>query len=410
MPSMPCYAMIPRARRNDKRERLCYHTPMLLKRLSLWQFRNFPHLEFAPPPGVCVLAGRNGQGKTNLLEAVFLLSVGRSHRTSHDRELIRWEQPQAQAAAVALHADGPRDVAVLLTRGEGRGKQVRVGASPVQRIGEMMGCLTTVLFSPEDLSLVKDGPAARRRFLDMAVSQAHPAYFYALQRCARVLAQRNRLLREALSGAPFDQAQLSAWDGMLAADGARVTLARHGFMLRLAAQASDAYARIAGEKEALSVGYETALSDTLARCEKAGQTEKDTLAALEEALLGLLQQGREGDLRRGATASGPHRDDLSLALNRKSARLYASQGQQRSIALSLKLAVLDVMRSDAQGKETPVLLLDDVLSELDPIRRRRLLTCARGVQTLITATDAADLADARADAVYTVESGTVAGG
>ena len=362
---------------------------MKIKKIRLVNFRNYARAELLPDARMTVLTGRNAQGKTNVLEALHLCCLGRSHRTPHDRDLIRWGEDAAFVSVEVLHRDGTHDVSVTLSRADRRRKVVRVGGAQVARIGELMGHVNAVLFAPEDLSIVKGGPAERRRFIDMELSQLRPAYFYALQRYVRALNQRNNLLREMLRS-PAARATLDAWDEQLALAGAQIVRHRREYVQALREAACACHRDIAGADEALDIAYVTQL--------RAGD-------GLAQDMLRLLHEAREQDMRRAVTSVGPHRDDLKLTVAGREARVFGSQGQQRTVALSLKLAELSVV--ERERGEAPILLLDDVMSELDPRRRQQLIERIDGVQTIVTCTDASDLAGARQGAVYRVEAGTL---
>lgn len=358
---------------------------MHIRRLRLSDFRNYAWAELSPARGVTVLHGANAQGKTNLIEAVYLCCVGRSHRTRRDAELIRWGASAAQVAIEVERREGVEDVSVRIGTEEGRRKQIRVNESPVQRIGELMGHVNAVLFSPEDLRIVKEGPDGRRRFLDMEISQLQPAYFYALQRYVRALNQRNGLLRQL--AVHRDKALLETldeWDALLVDAGAQIVERRVAYLARLDDAARETHRSLSGGAEILTLSYQRRAED-------------------RESLSNLLRAARGEDLRRATTTIGPHRDDYRIQLNGRDAKAFASQGQQRTIALSLKLAEIEVMQ-EAIG-EWPILLLDDVMSELDIHRRQMLLTRIEHVQTLITCTHLSDLGGAAYDAAYHVEEG-----
>lgn len=363
---------------------------MYITRLELRDFRNYEEAELVPCEGINVLYGDNAQGKTALLEAVALCCTGRSHRTSKDRELIRWGQPFGRVELQAMRADGTHEIEIILPQAER--KTVKVGGSVLTRSGELMGHVNGVLFAPEDLRMVKDGPAERRRFIDMEISQTSPAYYYALQRYNRALNQRNRLLKDALA-TPSLLDMLGSWDEQLCSAGAFIMDRRRAFIERLSRFAGENHREITGGRERLECRY----------CPSAPLDE--TGEALERALGEALLRAREQDERRCMTSVGPHRDDLQLTLDGMDVRAYGSQGQQRTSALSLKLAELTIMK-EATG-EWPVLLLDDVMSELDPGRRRQLLSRLRGIQTLVTCTDLTDLAEADVGAAWRVASGTL---
>ncbi len=363
---------------------------MRITRIQLKNFRNYESAEIAPCPGVTVLYGNNAQGKTALVEAVILCCTGRSHRTPRDRELIRWEQPAGRVQVDVERADGSHEID--LTLNPAARKTVKIGGRTLQRTGELMGHMNGVLFAPEDLRIVKDGPAERRRFIDMELSQIRPGYYYALQLYNRALNQRNHLLRE-IGLHPALRDTLDEWDAQLARYGADIMERRRAFIAQISASAEASHHEISGGAERLTAAYQPAI-----------QTEESG-AALRDTIMRALRMARENDIRRGTSSVGPHRDDLILLLSGMDVRAYGSQGQQRTAALSLKLAELDIMHREIG--EWPVLLLDDVMSELDPGRRRQLLRRFEGVQTIVTCTDMSDLADAEIGAAYQIDHGTI---
>jgi len=347
---------------------------MLIETIKLKNFRSYAEAEISPCPGVTVFTGDNAQGKTNILEAVYLTCTGRSHRTTHDRELIRNGEELGRVEVSGRRRDGRHDVEIVLSRSDKR--RIKVGGSPITKSGELLGHITGVLFAPEDLRTVKDGPAERRRFVDMELSQLRPSYYYALQAYNRALKQRNALLRECAFNAKSVQL-LDVWDEQLASSGSSIMLMRADFIKKLAGYACDIHNGVSDGREALSVVYRP---DVV--------SEADPKGAIIDALL----MGRENDLRRQTTGEGPHRDDVGILINGMDARVYGSQGQVRTCALSLKLSEIELMRQESG--EAPVLMLDDVMSELDPSRRRMLISRLEGVQTFVTCTDREDLAGA----------------
>ena len=310
--------------------------------------------------------------------------TGRSHRTRQDRELIRWGADFASVKVEAQRRDGGHEVELVLPA-LGR-RRIKIAGQEISRSGELMGHVTGVLFSPEDLRTVKDGPAERRRFVDMALSQIRPAYYYALQRYARALKQRNETLK-AVAYQPSYMPTLDAWDEQLAAAGAELMRHRAEYIERLNRVAAETHRGIADGREQLEIRYLPSV------------TAGDDVQAGLEALFG----AREGDLRRMTTSVGAHRDDVQILVDGRDVRAYGSQGQQRTAALAMRLSELDVMRE--QLGEWPMLMLDDVMSELDPGRRRQLVGRLKGVQTFITCTDAEDLAGAEVGKVWRVREG-----
>lgn len=344
---------------------------MLVTTLHLADFRNYTALKLRLSPGVTVLSGHNAQGKTNIIEALHLLATGRSHRTRHDREMIRWQADGARAAIDLTRRDGRHQLEIRL--GGKERKRALMDQIPVARMMDMLGQFNAVLFSPEDLSLIKDGPSLRRRFMDMEISQMRPTYCYALAQYQRALAQRNQILKSwALN--PHWQAMLPEWDAQLCRTGAQVTLTRQAVMHTLGQLAGQQHVQLAGQW--LKVDYQP----------NAAPEQGMDAAALEQAMAQTLRQDLQRDIARGGTGVGPHRDDIAITLDGVDLRTFGSQGQQRTAALCLKLAELELMHQ--QTGEMPVLLLDDVMSELDEKRRTMLLNRTRGAQTLITCTSA----------------------
>ncbi|MBR6187120.1 MAG: DNA replication/repair protein RecF [Clostridia bacterium] len=358
---------------------------MRMTGLRLRDFRGYKQVTLTPPEGVTMLVGENGAGKTNLLEAVHLCCLGRSHRTANDKDMIRQGTETAAVQLTVQRNDGKHEVGVRLFENARRRKIVYVNGKTASRMGDLMGHATCVIFSPEDLSLVKDGPQARRRFLDMLLSQQQTAYFYALQTYMSALKQRNALLKNG------DLRALSAWDEQLASAAAPVIRLRREACMQLQKRAQTHYHYIGGrEEEVFSLKYVGALATST-------DPAQDMLRGLHDS--------REEDQRRQTTSFGPHRDELELTLSGQLLKAYGSQGQMRTAALSLKLAAFDLLEA-LQG-EPPLLLLDDVLSELDPDRRRRLISRIGRAQALLTCTDQADFIGARPACVLRVRQGEI---
>ena len=362
---------------------------MHVKSLSLKNFRNYEQALIAPSGGVTVFTGPNAQGKTNILEALHLCCLGRSHRTARDEELIRWGETSARVSIQTQQRDGTHEVTILLNKSSKKKKTVRIGARQADRIGELFGHVCGVLFSPEDLSIVKAGPAERRRFIDMQLSQLRPQYFYSLQRAVRTLNQRNTLLKE-IAKNPSLLPTLDMWDEQLALVGAQIAANRREAIECLSEDAAKAHASLTGGKETLRLWY---ISQTAESGDVASR------------LFDKLRANRQEDLRRMSTSVGVHRDDIGVTINGKEARTFASQGQQRSAVLALKLAQLEMAARETG--EPPILMLDDVMSELDPGRRRQLIERIDRVQTFVTCTDLSDLAGAKQGSVYRVENGVL---
>lgn len=359
---------------------------MIIETLKLRDYRNYGEMELKPHPGVNILFGQNGSGKTNLLEAIHFSALGRSHRTSQDKEVVRKGADMA-AIGVQLRKNSVRmDVQVKLTPGEIRKKAIFVDRKRASRLSELMGHVQCVIFSPEDLMLVKEGPSIRRRYLDMMLSQLSTAYFTALQQYQKALDQRNALLREAKKGGRADQAMLDAFEEAMAQQAAVIVPMRHRMVARTADSAEARYASISGRPhERFHMRYQCSVPD-----------EADVLTFTRDA----LKKSRQEDMFRGGTGFGVHREDIALTLNDREMKVFASQGQIRTAALSMKLAQLAVFREETG--EAPILLLDDVMSELDMTRRTRLLEEISGLQTFITCTDESDLDGCRERRSYQV--------
>lgn len=370
---------------------------MRIDALELTSFRNYQRLMLPLPGQLHLFLGGNGQGKTNLLEAIYLVAAGRSMRAARDEEMIAWDSSEARVRVRAQSLQGAYDLEMNLTR---RGKRAFVNGNWVRRLGELLEYLSAVLFVPDDLDLVKGRPEARRRFLDAQLVQALPAYRDALAGFQRVLRQRNRLLEQLAAG---DRAasSLEVWDAAFVDHATRVMGRRMEAVAALSPLAAEAHSRVAGEKE-LALRYRPYFA---ASEDEALPLSEDELQA---RVMASLQRAREEELRRGTSLVGPQRDDLEITLDGRPARLYASQGEQRTVVLACKIAELELMARYLG--EYPVLLLDDVLSELDARRQAAFVQVAIGrTQTLVTSTEAGSLPEALLLAArrYRVEAGQV---
>jgi len=342
--------------------------------LRLRDFRNLRDLTLTPRPEVNVIWGDNGQGKTNLLEGIWLFTGGRSLRGSAQAELIRFGQPEARLD-VTFEAGGRTQTAALRLGGK---KTAQLNEVPLRAAAELAGVFPAVVFSPDHLALVKEGPAGRRRFLDDAICQLMPSCQRILADYARVLAQRAAVLEE-LRRSPSARYLLEVWDEHFIRLNRALLRMRRRYVQRLAAHALPVYAGISGGREGLQVRYATTLDlpEDLPDAEAAPRLRAQLAAVLDE------------DVRAGASTVGVHRDDLEILLDGNSARAFGSQGQQRSCALALKLAECAVLEDVV--RERPVILLDDVLSELDGSRRQWLLSGISGSQVFLTCCDPAGL-------------------
>ena len=358
---------------------------MRLTHLTLHNFRNYVRLDLDLPPGVSLLQGDNAQGKTNLLEAVYYLATSRSPHAGADRELVNWlavEQeplPYARLVGKVARAAGESTIEITLTQQENNGaryrKQIRLNGV-ARRAMDLLGQLNVVLFLPEDISLVSGSPSGRRRYLDAALCQIDPVYCRTLSRYNQIVTQRNALLKD-LRERGGDSSQLVFWDERLVANGAYLVSRRWEALLALDELAHGVHAQLTGEDEQLRLRYAPSVEmDGPAEGETVGEVFRSQLEAL-----------RRREVAAGMTLVGPHRDEVRFLVNEVDCGVYGSRGQQRTAALSLKLAEVDLMRNETG--EQPVLLLDDVLSELDEHRRSFLVhTLENGAeQAIITTTD-----------------------
>lgn len=381
---------------------------MHVARLELVDFRSYIHVDVSIDPGVSVLVGPNGQGKTNLIEALYYLSTLGSHRVAADGPLVRSGADRSVVRA-AIVRDG-RQVIAELEINPGRANRARVNQAALPRPRDLLGILPIVLFAPEDLSLAKGDPGDRRRFLDDLLVTRAPRFAGVRQDYDRILKQRNALLKSAAAtrrsaGTP-DLRTLDVWDAHLARAGGQLLTARLELVEAMRPLVEKAYGEVAGPPEGFAgAGGVSAAAIDYRSTLGADQPQPLNRDVLEAALLAQLSASRRDDLERGVTLVGPHRDDLQLRVRDLPARGYASQGESWSLALALRLASLDLLLAD--GSE-PILLLDDVFAELDAQRRDRLASRISTIeQIIVTAAVAADVPDTLSGARYDVMDGEV---
>ncbi|MDD2502373.1 MAG: DNA replication/repair protein RecF [Clostridia bacterium] len=368
---------------------------MQLTELFLSNYRNYDHLALTFHADLICFIGSNAQGKTNILESIFLSCTGRSHRTPRDRELIQWGKEEALVRTKVNKQLGISEIAIGLFSSEK--KKILINQSPADRMGELMGHLNSVIFSPEDLKLVREGPQERRRFMDMELSQVKPKYFYHLQQYNRVLNQRNRLLKE-IPYKPSLMNTLPVWDKQLAEAGSYIIMQRQLFCDSLHTIAGEIHKHITRDSEKLSVEYKPSIAFYK---ETANQEE------IQKNFLKELEHKHMDDTKRGTTSRGCHRDDIVFQINDKDVRIFGSQGQKRTTVISVKLSELEFMVQETG--EYPLLLLDDAMSELDSSRKKMILKYIDKVQTFVTLTDLDQLPDLKDKSrqVFQVKSGEV---
>ncbi len=376
---------------------------MYVRHLAVHDFRSWESVGIDFEPGVSVLVGANGQGKTNLVEALGYVATLGSHRVSIDAPLIRAGQQRA-AVQAAIVADS-RELRVEVEITAGRANRAKLNGSPVPRPREVLGALRWVLFAPEDLAIVRGDPSDRRRFLDELVVARSPRMAGVRADYERVLKQRAALLKSAgaarRSGGGNDLRTLDVWDGHLAEHGAQLLAARLAALRALRPFATEAYARVAPAAAELTLGYASSLSAALPEIAEP-EAVADT-AVIEAALLAELARTRAAELERGVNLVGPHRDDVELGLGELPVRGYASHGEGWSVALALRLGSYELLRGEMSPGAEPVLVLDDVFAELDVGRREQLaLVAGKAEQAIITAAVVGDVPEELGGARYDV--------
>lgn len=357
---------------------------MIVESVELNNYRNFDSARVEFSPGINLFFGDNAQGKTNLLESIYVSGTSRSHRGSRDRDLIRFGQQEAHIRLFFRDTDLKHRLDVHLKKNKNKG--IAVDGVPMRRSGELLGMMHIVFFSPEDMSIIKSGPAGRRRFLDMEISQLDKGYLTQLIAYNKLLNERNNLLKQ-IAHRPELLDTLDGWDAQLLETGIFLIEKREEFVDFIDAMMREIHGRITGGREKIRVEYE-----------------KSTEA---EAFRESLYARRNKDIFTGSTSVGPHRDDLRFFVDAVDIRKFGSQGQQRTAALSLKLSEIRLIEQISGDK--PILLLDDVLSELDANRQSWLLESIKDIQTLISCTGLDDFVNRRIniDRVFRVKNGIV---
>ncbi len=344
---------------------------MIVEQIKLTNFRNYKVFDFCFNTGVHIFTGQNAQGKTNILEAIFLAVLGKSFRAGHDEEMIRWTSQQAIIEISFVNAVARHDLKLSLSR-DGIRENLLDGQGIKKR--EIVGYLNAVLFCPEDLGLIKGSPAIRRRFLDFTISQVDRKYYHELIKFNRVLLQRNNLLKK-ISYGSAKETFLEIWDEQLIDLAAALYYRRVAAIKLISELAERRYDKITNGAERFSAHYFVF-----------GRIAEDQIFEYREWYRRKIYDFRGKDIRRGATEIGPHRDDIIFMIDEYPGKFFASQGQQRTAVLALKLAEIEIMKQTTG--EYPILLLDDVMSELDGERRQKLITEIDGrIQTFLTGTE-----------------------
>lgn len=352
--------------------------------LALNNFRNYQLSEFQFDENTNVLFGDNAQGKTNVLEAIFVAATTKSHKSSKDREMINMDANESHIRMHVEKRERVHKIDIHLKKSGSKG--IAIDGIPIKASSELIGLCNIIFFSPEDLGIIKNGPSERRRFIDIELCQLDKMYLHDLSKYNKILAQRNNLLKQINEKRDLIDT-LDIWDMQLVEYGKKVIKRRNDFLLELQTIIEVIHNKLSGGREILFVEYEPNSSEEL----------------LDEKLF----LARDRDIFQGTTSVGPHRDDISFKINGQDIRKYGSQGQQRTTALSLKMAEIEIVKK-AVG-ETPVLLLDDVLSELDRKRQNYLLENIKGIQTLVTCTGLEEFVQngINIDKTFEIENGSI---
>ncbi|MFZ3590520.1 DNA replication/repair protein RecF [Bacillus sp. DJP31] len=368
---------------------------MFIENLTLTNYRNYKKIEIPFENKVNVILGENAQGKTNLMEAIYVLAIAKSHRTSNDKDLIRWDEEYAKIEGRVNRTKGQLQLQLVLTT---KGKKAKLNHIEQQRLSQYIGAMNIVMFAPEDLNLVKGSPQVRRRFLDMEIGQVSPVYMYDLSKYQKILQQRNHYLKQLQRQKERNTTMLDVLTEQLIEVAAKIIKKRFEFLQLLQKWADPVHKGISRGLETLEIQYKASVD----------VSESIELSKMIEVFEEKFDKIREREMDRGMTLAGPHRDDLLFFVNGKDVQTFGSQGQQRTTALSLKLAEIELIHSEIG--EYPILLLDDVLSELDDYRQSHLLNFIQGkVQTFVTTTnvEGIDHETLKQAAKYHVSSGVI---
>lgn len=368
---------------------------MLIRKIELASYRNYEHTALTFGEKVNVFIGENAQGKTNLLEAIYVIALAKSHRSSKDKELIRFDKDFSRVHVEAENRTGQVELDFIISQ---KGKRGKINGLEQKRLSDYVGTINVVMFAPEDLELVKGSPQIRRRFIDIELGQISPVYLYELSHYGKIIKQRNVLLKDMQIKRSTDFTMLDILTDQMIERAAFITKKRAEFTTQLEKWAVPIHQSISRGKEALRLEYIPSLE----------VSDKGNLSKIKVDMQTRYEAKKTEEVRRGTTLFGPHRDDLAFTINDLDVQKYGSQGQQRTTALSLKLAEIDLIHDEVG--EFPILLLDDVLSELDDYRQSHLLeTIQNRVQTFVTTTSISGLHErVREEAcIFTVNQGEV---
>lgn len=363
---------------------------MQLNSLQLVNFRNYDslHLEFNKK--VNLLVGKNGQGKTNIVESIYMLSFGKSFRTNKDKEIIKFEKENLYVGGAFSKKNTKGLIEIAISKNK---KGIKVNKIPIQKIYELLGNINVVIFSPEDLRLVKEGPKERRSFIDKEISQIIPRYYNYLTNYNKILFQRNQLLKSK----NIDKFLLDVYDESLAKYGSYIYILRRDFIKKIAGISKSLHDKLTGGIEDLVITYKNQIDIN----------DEDTVQTVYNKFIEKLSSSREHDIDTRTTRYGLHRDDLNIFVNGLDVRLYGSQGQQRTASISLKLSEIELINNEVG--EYPILILDDVFSELDETRQKLLVNNLNVVQMFITTAEVSHKSIFNIDntTIFNIDNGSV---
>ena len=357
---------------------------MIIKKLELKDYRNYESLNIEFNEGTNILYGDNAQGKTNILEAIYVVATTKSHKASKDMDIINFKKDEAHIRTYLEKDNVQTRIDMHLRKNKTKG--IAIDGQKIKKAADLLGLCNVVFFSPEDLCIIKNGPAERRRFVDMELCQLDSFYLYNLNHYNKIVNQRNKLLKDMYMN-PELKDTLNIWDSQLVSFGSKIIERRKSFVEQLNDIIYEIHEKLSGGKEKIHISYEPDVS----------------IESFESKLF----QNQERDIKLKMTSVGPHRDDIAFLNSDIDIRKFGSQGQQRTVALSLKLAELELVKRIS--KDTPILLLDDVLSELDSNRQNYLLNSIGGIQTIITCTGLEEFVNNRFEInkIFKVENGVV---
>ena len=337
---------------------------MKIKKIELTNFRNYKYSEINFDDGLNIIEGKNAQGKTNLLEAIYFCAIGKSFRASREKEVINWNNETAKIKVTIQKEIGNKTIEILFSKSNK--KTIKIDGVSIFKIGELLGELNAIFFSPDELKLIKDSPDDRRRFMDISLSQVYKDYFYSISKYNKLLQSRNKCLKSISDENSLKQ-MLNAYNMQMAELCIKIKKYRQNFINKLNPYTKLAHNYITDNKEEINLEYIQIPENT------------------KDEIIKVFEQNFQKDLKVGHTTYGIHRDDIKVTINGIDVRTFGSQGQQRTVALSMKLAELEIIKQDT--KAVPILLLDDVLSELDNTRRIKLLKFCTKAQSFLTCTD-----------------------